>query len=1063
MKKYYLFLILLLIGYQSFAQSFSLHFDGINDYVKVNSSPTLQATSAMTVEAWINADVWKAQIYQGSIVSNGNATGGNNGFDLRTGQNGCAEFNIAINGEWKTATTAEIMDTAKWYHIAGVYDGTQIHVYVNGFERAVTTASGSITTFSGNLAFGKSFGWTGRFFDGKIDEIRIWNVARSIEQIRASINQTLTGTETGLTGYWKMTEGTGLVAADATVNQNNGSLKYFDETAWSENYVCVLNYPNVGCTKIVSPQSAINLTASEIVSVEIVNYSLFPASSFPISYSINGNSPVNEVVTQTVARMSSLVYSFQQHANLLEHSDYEFAVKTTLVGDIDTENDLITKTITNFTTDANYAVKFDGKNDEVVIPNSPDLNPVSSLTVECWINANTWKDQIWQGTVIGKVQGDPDRGYNLGVGNNGMAEFQISDNGSWHGVQVMPMLFLHRWYHLAGVYDGSSLKLYINGILEAQTNAGAAISISDCDLMFGECPGWGGGRNFDGKIDEVRIWNVARSQQDIENNMLTTLNGTENGLVGYWKLNDGLTSTTVTDATAHGHNGTLNNFEISDTWVSGFAPIQNDVGVTAILSPTSGPDFSTEALVKIQVKNFAFNDVSNFSVSYSINGGAAITETFTGTLAHFESATYTFSNPIDISSFDTLTFVASTGLQNDVYDANNSSESIIYHSNTITAFDHVLHNFSNAGQTQNRTLIMPENMDNISQILMNITLNCPTGGCDPWDQPAKISLLAANGVEYEIGRYITPFGVACGDWNIDVTDFKSVLCGVINLKSYIQVWGASGWLLTVKFQLIEGTPEYQYTKIDELWNTDYLIYGDPNISYDLPVKTLAIAPNVQSVSLRLCTTGHGQGNTENAAEFFYPTHHILVNGTETFTQTLNNQCDNNVCSPQSGTWTFPRAGWCPGAEVQPNHYDITSYIVAGQSIALDYVLHEYTNLLNTGYNGGSHTEPHYRIHSYLISKSNSPIITIKPTQISEKQSITLQPNPSKGKFEIINNELNTKLNYSVFNSNGQIILGKKIQGNNQRFTIDLSQYPKGLYFVRVVTEKGTKVLMAIVQ
>ena len=86
-------------------------------------------------------------------------------------------------------------------------------------------------------------------------------------------------------------------------------------------------------------------------------------------------------------------------------------------------------------------------------------------------------------------------------------------------------------------------------------------------------------------------------------------------------------------------------------------------------------------------------------------------------------------------------------------------------------------------------------------------------------------------------------------------------------------------------------------------------------------------PNTSAAKLKLVSTGHGWGenNTDNAAEFLRNTHHIWVNGTQTFTQDNWYDCDPNPdgSQPQSGSWYFNCAGWCPGSIAQFFDYDMT--------------------------------------------------------------------------------------------------------------------------------------------
>src|SRR6185436_20268267 len=108
MKKLFPMIVALLM-YSSANAQYCLSFDGSNDYVRVNNYAALQIANTITVEAWINATVWKTPLYKGTVVSTGNNSGQNNGFDLRAGEGGKVEFNISLGGTWTAATTPAIL------------------------------------------------------------------------------------------------------------------------------------------------------------------------------------------------------------------------------------------------------------------------------------------------------------------------------------------------------------------------------------------------------------------------------------------------------------------------------------------------------------------------------------------------------------------------------------------------------------------------------------------------------------------------------------------------------------------------------------------------------------------------------------------------------------------------------------------------------------------------------------------------------------------------------------------------------------------------------------------
>ncbi|MCP4708001.1 MAG: LamG domain-containing protein, partial [Planctomycetes bacterium] len=123
--------------------------------------------------------------------------------------------------------------------------------------------------------------------------------------------------------------------------------------------------------------------------------------------------------------------------------------------------------------------------------------------------------------------------------------------------------------HVAVTYEGiySDLKMYINGIEQelvsfGQSPAGYINDNSALDLIIGNSLNQNS--TFDGIIDEVRIWNVARSAEEIQAGMQTDLNGDEPGLVGYWPMNEG-NGSFIFDITANANNGAID----GPGWIAG--------------------------------------------------------------------------------------------------------------------------------------------------------------------------------------------------------------------------------------------------------------------------------------------------------------------------------------------------------------------------------------------------------------------------------------------------------------------------------------------------------------
>jgi hypothetical protein len=127
----------------------------------------------------------------------------------------------------------------QWIHFAMVYDQTAVTLYVNGNFMAGVQGSQKMPAGGGMLATVRTMltiggNPRGAYFNGAIDEFRMWNIARSQANIMATMGTTLVGNEAGLVGYWKFDDGTGTTAADSVTTAghtaHNGTLMATDPT-----------------------------------------------------------------------------------------------------------------------------------------------------------------------------------------------------------------------------------------------------------------------------------------------------------------------------------------------------------------------------------------------------------------------------------------------------------------------------------------------------------------------------------------------------------------------------------------------------------------------------------------------------------------------------------------------------------------------------------------------------------------------------------------------------------------------------------------------------------------
>lgn len=230
-----------------------------------------------------------------------------------------------------------------------------------------------------------------------------------------------------------------------------------------------------------------------------------------------------------------------------------------------------------------HGLEFDGRNDQVEIPANTYSGVVNNFTIELWakpagnrsVTAETNSGVSGISVPLRQLQRFavfPDRGNlaygathvsaGLSIGRNGISVYEQGTNNAL-GTLHLPSRLVYSnavsgWTHVALVYANRAPRLYVNGTL---VRSGAATPFPNVNPSgsLGGSPQASYG-NFDGQLDEVRIWNVALNQSQIQSNMSRSLAGTEPGLITYFRCDDAA-GDTLTDSApaAPNRNGTLAN------------------------------------------------------------------------------------------------------------------------------------------------------------------------------------------------------------------------------------------------------------------------------------------------------------------------------------------------------------------------------------------------------------------------------------------------------------------------------------------------------------------------
>lgn len=222
----------------------------------------------------------------------------------------------------------------------------------------------------------------------------------------------------------------------------------------------------------------------------------------------------------------------------------------------------------------NQALVFNG-GQVATIADAPALNPGAEVTVECWVRP----DQAGQiGGLVSKWNdvSANQRGFLLWL-YNGVPWFYVSSNGgNYPRVEATSALSVGVWHHVAGTYAAGMLKIYVDGLWVASAPVSGSPSIFPCaaPVLIGKDSAGTSMHYFKGAIDEVRIWNAARSSDDIWAYRDVRVSSSADHLIGSWNF-DEFSGQSILDA-AQPHNvGVLGNIPNNNANIPSRAPSNN--------------------------------------------------------------------------------------------------------------------------------------------------------------------------------------------------------------------------------------------------------------------------------------------------------------------------------------------------------------------------------------------------------------------------------------------------------------------------------------------------------
>lgn len=544
----------------------SLEFDGSNDYIALDMSYTgTGAIDSITIEAWVNTvesgtgdnfSNWSILDFDRSEFFNIYISGDNGqvGFSTASTSGGVDDF---FSGSGNT------VNDGTWHHIACVYDGTDKIIYIDGIEVARRTnphsgnGLGSSTTrfgFIGDGSEAPGFDSTrnNKYYNGFIDELRIWEDVRTATELFDNRDTCLTGSEANLIAYYNFDETTGTTLNDVTGNGNVGTLRNFGSNPWSSG-------ATLRC-ECESGRVAVTATFGDAMLVD-QHLDCGVAGSIDAGAGYTSYLWSTGETTQVITPSTPGVYAVTTTTGPCPYTD-----SVTVTGDDHAQNALV----------------FAGTNDFLSIDGfTYEGTNYTELTVESWIKTSESGDQViasydrseyWRVEINGTAAEAGQVGFGVRT-NSGTVDFSSIgrvDDGEWH--------------HVACVFDNGTMSIYIDGVLDNDSvTSGTAFGSGVRRYGFvgtgSEASTFDGSRGpnsyYDGELEELRIWNTARSVTEIRENMTQHVGGNDTGLEVYFKFDEG-TGSSVTDyATANKANAILKNFPASP-WVTSGAPVGDE-------------------------------------------------------------------------------------------------------------------------------------------------------------------------------------------------------------------------------------------------------------------------------------------------------------------------------------------------------------------------------------------------------------------------------------------------------------------------------------------------------
>ena len=387
-----------------------------------------------------------------------------------------------------------------WTHLAVTYDGndTTLRLYVNGAMVASQVTTGSIRISTTPLQIGGDSIY-GQFFAGLIDDVRVYNIPLSAAEIQADM----------ATAVGAPTPPTNLAANAVSTTQVNLSWTASTDNVGVTNYL-LERCTGASCTNFAQVATPPGTTYNDTGLTANTTYR-YRVRATDAAGNLSGYSNIATATTQSGGGGTPglvAAYAFDEGSG-------------TTVSDASGNGNNGTVSGTSWTTSGKNggALSFNGTTSRVTVPDSASLHLTTAMTLEAWVNPTTvtkaWRDVIYKGN---------DNYYLEATSSTGSIPAAVPDGGGIIGgvgkdAFGTTAITASTWTHLAATYDGTTVRLFVNGTQVATKAAAGSITTSTNPLQIGGDSIYG--QFFSGLIDDVRVYSTALTAAQIATDMAT--------------------------------------------------------------------------------------------------------------------------------------------------------------------------------------------------------------------------------------------------------------------------------------------------------------------------------------------------------------------------------------------------------------------------------------------------------------------------------------------------------------------------------------------------------------